>query len=71
MNFNEKLRQARKAKGITQEDLADEIGSHPASVSNYETGRSMPSTLTLIDLCEVLDVSADWLLGLKDCEENA
>ena len=64
MDFAEKLRQAREQKRMTQEELSEIIGIHFSSISNYETGRSMPTSFILKRMCDALDVSADYLLGI-------
>ena len=65
-DFSDRLVKARWRKGLNQETLADELGINVVSISNYETGKTMPSSFLLKCICEVLDVSADWLLGLKE-----
>lgn len=54
---------ARSRKGFTQADLAFRIEWPASQVSHHETGKRSPSAANLLALCNVLDVSADWLLG--------
>ena len=65
-DFSDRLITARWRKGMNQETFADQLGVGVASISNYETGKTMPSSFVLKCICEVLGVSADWLLGLKE-----
>lgn len=65
-DFSDRLVKARWRRGLNQETLADELGINVVSISNYETGKTMPSSFLLKCICEVLGVSADWLLGLKE-----
>ena len=65
-DFSDRLVKARWRKGLNQETLADELGINVVSISHYETGKTMPSSFLLKCICEVLNVSADWLLGLKE-----
>lgn len=65
-DFSDRLIKARWRKGMNQGTLADELGINVVSISNYETGKTMPSSFLLKCICEVLDVSADWLLGLRE-----
>lgn len=51
------LKLIRKAKGITQEDLAGIIGIHSRQLSKIETGEHFPSCKTLEKICIVLDVN--------------
>jgi len=55
----------RKARGMTQADLAAALGVTQGMVSFYEKGTADPAAQTLAKLARVLDVSADELLGLK------
>lgn len=50
------VRAARKAKGITQEELAGRIKRTPESLSNVERGNALPSIETLICLCQELQI---------------
>jgi transcriptional regulator with XRE-family HTH domain len=58
------LRAARKSKGMTQAEVAKAIGVSTTVFWRYEGARMWPSIETLRDMCKVLDVSADALLGL-------
>lgn len=65
-----KLRELRKARGLTQQQLADKVGVLNVSISNYERGAQMPDILTLTKIANVLGVSTDTLLGLNDTDED-
>lgn len=62
MNFSNKLRAARKDKGITQEELAEVLSVSRQAVSNWESEQGYPETEKLIELAKTLDVSIDYLL---------
>ena len=62
--FAERLRQARKKKNMTQQDVANLIHMSAGGYTQYELARRDPSIPTLIKLARILDCSADWLLGL-------
>ncbi|WP_018997593.1 helix-turn-helix domain-containing protein [Hirschia maritima] len=51
------VRAARKAKGITQEELAGRIKRTPESLSNVERGNTLPSIETLVCLCQELEIN--------------
>ena len=70
MNFGKRLREARMIREITQQTLADEIGVALRSYQCYEQGTRQPSLSLLIKICDILDVSADWLLGRTDTEKD-
>ena len=61
-----RLKSARKAKRMTQEDLVKKVNTTKATISNYENGSSTPSNEMLLLLADVLDISTDYLLGRKD-----
>jgi len=63
------IRQARMAKNMTQMDLADAMQVSYQAVSNWERGNSMPDISKLEDLCRVLDLSLDDLLGAQKKEK--
>ncbi|EEM25203.1 Prophage LambdaBa02, repressor protein [Bacillus thuringiensis Bt407] len=64
--FKKRLRLARKWSGLTQEELAIKVNTKKTTISNYETGYSTPSIEMLDLLCDVLNVSSDFLLGRTD-----
>src|SRR3954465_1166621 len=50
------VREARRARGLTQEDLAARIGVATQSLSNLERGKTMPTIATLMRMAEELDM---------------
>ena len=73
MNANDIIRQrlleALGRRGMTQAELARQMGLPPASVGDWTTGRHGMMTHSLRRVCVALGVSADWMLGLKGDEE--
>lgn len=63
LNIGKCIIEKRKAKGITQEQLADYIGVSKASVSKWESGASFPDILLLPELATYFNISVDELLG--------
>lgn len=57
-----RIRELRKAKGLTLQQLADVFGISRASVSEWESGRSKPDGGRLLKLADVLDTSVEYLL---------
>lgn len=55
------IRKYRKAKGMSQEQLAAKAGVGITHISHIETGNTIPSTSTLVDIINALDISADEL----------
>lgn len=54
--FNEKLKDARKQKGLLQSELGKLIGVRTQTISNWETGKSEPNLETVNKLCEILNI---------------
>lgn len=65
MSFGSRLRSAREAKGYTQQSVADMLGISKSTYSGYETGKREPDVFRIKALSEVLDISADTLVGTK------
>jgi transcriptional regulator with XRE-family HTH domain len=61
--FGERLKQAREAKGYTQEDIARVIHKDRFAVSRYESGKHEPGATIACKLARYLGVSSDWLVG--------
>lgn len=64
--FAIRLKEVRKDSGMSQSDVASEIGVTTSAYSNYEQGIREPSLKILKQICDVLDVSCDYLLGRDD-----
>ena len=62
MTFGEKLKEARKKAGLTQEELAELIGISRAAVAKWETDNGLPDIENLKTVAGLLDVSVDYLL---------
>lgn len=67
-NIGLRLSQARKAKGLTQEQLAELASFSVSEISRIETGRAETPLTTLQKLCDVLQIGLDFLL--YDCFPN-
>ena len=64
--WNEKIKEARRIKGWSQQKVADILGVTRACYSNYEQGIREPTIALLKSICEKLEISADYLIGLND-----
>ena len=53
MKFGDNLKQIRKSKKISQEDLADKLGVSRQSVSKWETGENYPTMQNIVCLCDI------------------
>ena len=70
LNKNGKLLcDLRKAKGMTQKEVADKLGIVPKTVSKWETGHGFPDVSTVSALADILGVSEKTILS-GDLEQN-
>ena len=73
MKFNEKLIELRKAKGLSQEELGNELGVSRQTISKWELGQSYPDFQKLVLLSDFFNISLDKLIkdiDLDDVREN-
>lgn len=64
--FPQRLKQLRKEMGLSQKSLSEHLGMTQQAVGKWETGRSSPDPATLARLAELLETSADYLLGISE-----
>jgi len=64
--FNNRLREVRISKGLTQEKLSEIVGIGLRNYQYYEQGKHVPSFEILIKLADILEVSIDYLVGRDD-----
>lgn len=66
-NVQIRLKQARLNAKLTQQEMADRLGVTQQAYQKIEIGRTSDMRIsTLFKLCQILNVSADWLIGLED-----
>ena len=68
MDFNNRLYQLRKQKGLSQEELANRLNVSRQTVSKWEVGDSTPDMEKLVAISDLFDVSLDKLVLGKDDE---
>lgn len=66
MEFNEKLQELRKQRGLTQEQLAEQLYVSRAAVSKWESGRGYPNIDSLKEISKYFEVSLDELLSSEE-----
>lgn len=64
--FGMRISQCRQNKNMTQEELARRLGVTPQALSKWERGQSLPDLSMMSELCAVLGVSADYLIGRQE-----
>ncbi|MEM1405424.1 MAG: helix-turn-helix domain-containing protein [Bacteroidota bacterium] len=77
MDFGKRLKESRAKRGLSQEELAYEVNQKTNgsikrnTISNYENNVSRPDYDTLSALGEILEISIDNLLNLKQQDYNS
>lgn len=66
MYYTERLQWVRDCKNITQKEIAEHLGIKQQQYAKYEKGINIMPITYLPQICEYLDVSADYILGLID-----
>lgn len=62
--LSSRIREARRAKGLTQAQVADALHIKQATYSGYETGKRQPTPVTISKIAALLGVTGNYLLGL-------
>ena len=64
--FKKKLEELRKSKGITQKDLAKDLGVSRTTIGYYESGERLPDIETAVKIADYFDITCDELIrGIK------
>ena len=71
MNLGEKIYKLRKEKGLSQEALAEFVGTTRQAISKWENNQGYPETEKLLLLSNVFEVSIDFLLKDEKTESSA
>jgi len=66
--IGDRLKQARKSKGLQQKILAEQLGISRAGYSRIESGSVEITTKNLVKITEILDISLDWLILGKEVD---
>ena len=64
------IAECRKAKNLTQAQLAEKLCITDRAVSKWENGRSLPDTMLMLDLCKVLEINVNDLLNGEMVMDN-
>ena len=62
MTFGEKLKEARKEAGLSQEQFAEKMSVSRSAIAKWESDKGMPDVNNLKVMAQLLDVSVDYLL---------
>lgn len=61
-----RLSEIRNQRGLSQKKIAEVLDMQQQQYCRYENGQNEIPVRHIITLCKFYDISADWLLGLKD-----
>lgn len=63
MTIGERIKEVRKAKGLKQKELAEQIGVHPVNISQFERGKRNPKLENINKIASALGILTSELLG--------
>ena len=69
MQFKDKIKELRKEKGWTQQQLADRLEVKRSTVAGYETGRQ-PDYNMLVKIANIFDTTVDYLVGATNLRSD-
>lgn len=59
--MNERIKEWRKALGLTQQEMAEKLGIKRNTIAQYEIGRNPPTDTVITLMCRAFDVNEEWL----------
>ena len=63
--FSDRLKDLRVQQGLTLREVAKQLNISHVSYLRWEQGTTEPSLAAIEKLCEIFDISADYLLGIE------
>lgn len=70
MEFNDRLKAARKELNLTQQEFADRLGIKRGAIANYEIGRNFPIDAVVSLICREFGINEVWLRTGEGGNEN-
>ena len=64
--IGERIKELRLDYKLSQVQLGERLSVSQDTISLWEKGKALPNTEYIIRMCRIFDISADYLLGLKD-----
>lgn len=68
--FKDRLKELRKEKGLSQQELADKIYVSRSAICKWEMGNGVPSEINIEALCNFFEVEEEWLFDREDLKEG-
>lgn len=66
VRISQRIKELRKEQNISQIELAEKCMVKQSCISKWERGATLPDAEMIIKLTQIFNVSADYLLGIKD-----
>lgn len=66
MYYNERIAWIRDCRSISQKEIAEQLGIRQQQYARYEKGINVMPITYLQKICQILNVSADYIVGLTD-----
>ena len=66
MGFQERLKELRIAKNLSQMQLANKLEISQSAIAKWELGKTEPTASAIIALAKFFDETTDYILGLED-----
>ena len=63
MTISERIFERLEKLHMTQREFSDRTGIKPSTISEWKKNKTNPSSEKIMPICEVLDVTPDWLLS--------
>lgn len=70
MYYLPRIKEIRIERGLLQKEVAAKMNMKQQQYSRYESGENELKIGTLIEICEALDISADYIIGLSDTPQR-
>ncbi len=64
--YGQRIKEIRQEKGLTQAQLAEMLTTTQSTIGKYEREEIQLTVDTILKICKLFEVSADYLLGLED-----
>lgn len=64
--LSKQINELLRLNNLTKKEFAEKINVAPPQITRYIKGEQNVSSTTIIKICKIFNVSADWLLGLKN-----
>lgn len=64
--YGVRIKELRKEKGLSQKELAEILNVDFRTISFWETERYEPNINQIMEICSFFNVSADYIIGIKD-----